>query len=143
MRYMIIRKADAETEAMAMPTEQLMTDMGEYMQSMVDAGILLAGDGLHASAKGARVSFSGGEVTVTDGPFTEAKELVAGFSVIDVPSLEDAVEWAKRWPVLDGGGNVRLEVRKLVEAEDFGEAFTPELQGAEQQLRERSAANQE
>jgi hypothetical protein len=143
MRYMIIRKADADTEAMAMPTEQLMTDMGAYLQSMADAGILLAGDGLHASAKGARVRFSGGEVTVIDGPFTEAKELVAGFSAIDVPSLEDAIAWAKRWPASDGGGNVRLEVRKFTEAEDFGEAFTPELQDAEQQLRERAAANQE
>ncbi|MEA2299277.1 MAG: hypothetical protein QOF77_2213 [Solirubrobacteraceae bacterium] len=141
MRFMIIRKADADTEASVMPSEELLTAMGAYMEELAKAGVLLAGDGLHPSAKGSRIKFSGGKPTVTDGPFAETKELVAGFSMIEVKSREEAIEWTKRWPALDGGGEVELELRQVFEAEDFGEEFTPELREAEDKLRTQLAAD--
>lgn len=139
MRFMIIRKADADTEAGALPTEELITAMTRYHQELADAGILVAGEGLHPSAKGARIRFSGGKPTVTDGPFTEAKELIAGFTMIEVGSREEALEWVRRWPPLDGGGEVELELRQVFAADDFGEAFTPELREQEERMREQSA----
>jgi hypothetical protein len=120
MRFMIIRKADADTETGMMPSQELINAMAAYNQEMVDAGVMLSGDGLKPSVNGARVSFSGGTPTVIDGPFTEAKELVAGVSIIEVASKEEAIEWVKRWPQIDGGGNVQIEIRQLYEFEDFG-----------------------
>jgi hypothetical protein len=143
MRFMIIRKADKDTEAGALPTSELISAMGGYMEAMAKAGVLLAGDGLRPSALGARVSFSGGTTTVIDGPFTESKELVAGFSLIQAKSKEEAVEWVKRWPTIDGAGNVQIEIRQVFEADDFGDAYTPELQARDAELRARSAAQQQ
>jgi PhnB protein len=124
MRFLIIRKADAETEAGMMPSEELLVAMGRYNEELVKAGVMKAGAGLKPSALGARVKFSGGRPTVIDGPFTETKELVAGFSIIDVASKEEAVEWVKRWPQEDGHGQVEIEIRPLYEIEDLmsGEA---------------------
>jgi hypothetical protein len=138
MRFMIIRKADAETEAGAMPTEQLVSDMMRYNEEMVNAGVMKGGDGLQPSAKGFRVKFTGGKPTVTDGPFAEAKELIAGYTLIDVASREEAIAWATRWPAIDGHGHVQLEVRQLYEAEDFGEEFTPAIRRQEELLRARA-----
>ena len=135
MRFMILRKADAGTEAGVMPSEELLAAMGKYMEELGTAGVLLDGDGLHPSAKGARVSFSGGTPTVIDGPFTETKELIAGYTVIQVKSMDEAIEWARRWPALDGDGQAQLEIRQFFEAADFGPEFTPELREAEEKLR--------
>jgi hypothetical protein len=135
MRFMIIRKADAETEAGVLPSEQLVADMLAYNGELVKAGILLAGEGLQPSSKGARVKFSGGEPRVIDGPFSEAKELIAGFSLIDVRSREEAIEWVKRWPAIDGHGEVEIEIRQVYEADDFGAQFTPALREQEERLR--------
>jgi hypothetical protein len=121
MRFMIIRKADADTEAGMMPSEELIAAMARYHEELVNAGVMLAGDGLKPSAKGARVRFSGGRPSVIDGPFAETKELVAGYSIIQVESLEEAVRWVERWPAIDGGGNVEIEIRPLYELSDFGE----------------------
>lgn len=137
MRFMIIRKADQNTEAGVMPSEQLLTAMVKYNQELMDAGMLLAGEGLQPSAKGARVKFSGGKPTVIDGPFAEAKELIAGFTMIQAKSKEEAIEWVKRWPALDGDGEVELEIRQVFEADDFGAEFTPELREAEERQREQ------
>lgn len=142
MRFMIIRKADQETEAGVRPSQELLAAMGQYVQEMVDAGILLGGDGLQPSSKGTRIKFSGGKPTVTDGPFPEVKELIAGYSIIQVGSREEALEWIKRWPALDAHGNVELELRQYFEAEDFGEEFTPELREAEERMRAALAAKQ-
>jgi hypothetical protein len=120
MKFMIIRKADAETEAFAMPTQQLIDDMTTYNEGLVNAGIMKGGDGLMPTSHAARISFSGGKPTVIDGPFAEAKELVAGYTLIEVPSLADAIEVARKWPVSDGHGNVQLEIRQIVTAEDLG-----------------------
>ena len=120
MRFMIIRKADPETEAGMMPTEELIAAMGRYNEEMVRAGVMLSGDGLQPTSKGARVKFAKGKPTVIDGPFTEAKELVAGFSILQVKSKEEAIEWVKRWPQIDGHGEVEIEIRQLYELEDFG-----------------------
>jgi hypothetical protein len=136
---MIIRKADAATEAGALPTEQLVVDMMNYNEELVKAGIMLAGEGLKPTSHGARVRFGDGPPTVTDGPFTEAKELIAGFTMIDVRSKAEAIEWMKRWPPLDGDGAVELELRQVLTADDFGDALTPELRDAEARLRETSA----
>jgi hypothetical protein len=132
---MIIRKADAQTEAGMMPSTELLAAMGKYMEEMGKAGILLGGEGLHPSSKAARITFSGGKPTIVDGPFAETKELVAGYSLIQVQSREEALDWVKRWPVEDADGNASLELRQIFEAEDFGEAFTPELREAEDRLR--------
>ena len=142
MRFMIIRKADSDTEAGAMPTEELVTAMMKYNEEMVNAGVMTGGDGLQPSRKGARIRFSGGRPTVIDGPFAEAKELIAGYTLIEAKSKEEAIEWAKRWPPQDGDGNVELEVRQLYEADDFGEEFTPALRRQEELLRARTAANE-
>lgn len=142
MRFMIIRKADDETEAGVLPSQELLAQMGAYMEEMHRAGILLGGEGLHASSKGARVKFSGGKATVIDGPFAETKELVAGYCMIQVGSREEAIEWVKRWPALDGHGDAEIEIRQVFENEDFGEEFTPELREAEDRLRAEVAAKQ-
>lgn len=118
---MVIRKADEETEAGAPPTEPLINQMLAYNQQMIDAGIMREGAGLQRTAKGARVSFKNGTPTITDGPFAEAKELIAGYSIIEVQSKEEALEWLKKWPPLDGHGNVQLELRQLFMPEDFGD----------------------
>lgn len=125
MRFMIIRKADAETEAGVMPGEDLLNAMGAYNEELAKAGILLDGMGLKASSAGARVKFSGGKPTVVDGPFTEAKELIAGFTLIQAKSKAEAIEWVKRWPVEDGHGNAEIEIRQVFELSDFppGEAL--------------------
>lgn len=142
MRFMIIRMADKETEAGVIPTEELFGAMGQYMEEMGKAGILLGGEGLHPSAKGARVKFSKGKPNVIDGPFTEAKELIAGYSMIQVDSLDEAVAWAKRWPPIDAHGELELEIRRVFEAEDFGAEFTPEMREAEERLRAEIASKQ-
>ena len=120
MRFMIIRRADAETEAGVEPTQELITAMLAYNQEMIDAGVMIDGAGLTQSARGARVSFSNGKPTVTDGPFAEAKELIAGYSIIEVKSKEEAIEWVRRWPPLDGHGHAQIEIRELFSASDFG-----------------------
>jgi hypothetical protein len=139
MRVMVIIKANEESEAGVMPSEELLTAMGQYNEELVKAGVMLAGDGLHPSAKGARVKFSGANRTVIDGPFAETKELIAGFWIWQVQSLDEAIEWVKRCPnPLDGESEV--EIRPIFEAEDFGEAFTPELRAQEERLRAEIAA---
>jgi hypothetical protein len=120
MRFMIIRKADKNTEAGIMPSEQLLAAMGKYNEELVKAGALIDAAGLQPSSKGARVKFSRGKPTVIDGPFIETKELIAGYSIIQVKSKEEAIEWVKRWPSLDGGGNAEIEIRQMFELEDFG-----------------------
>jgi len=143
MRFMILRLADKDTEASVMPSEELLTAMGKYMEDLAKAGVLLGGEGLHPSSRGARVEFKGGKPTVIDGPFAEAKELIAGYTMLQVKSEEEALEWVKRWPALDGGGNVRLEIRRVFEAEDFGAEFTPEAREREERLRAELAAKQQ
>lgn len=130
-RYMAIVKASPESEAGQLPTEQELTEMGAYNEELVRNGIMLAGEGLHSSSKGVRVQYDKGSTTVVDGPFTEAKELVAGFWILQTRTLEEAVEWVKRAPFKEG----EVEIRLVAEAEDFGEAFTPELQAQEERLR--------
>src|SRR6201988_393814 len=138
MRFMVIVKADKNSEAGVMPSEQLLADMGKYNEELVKAGVMLAGEGLQPSSKGARVRFSGGKVTVTDGPFTEAKELVAGFWLIQVRSKEEAIEWVKRCPA-PMEGESEIEIRQVFEADDFGAEFTPELREQEERLRKQVA----
>ena len=138
MRFMLLVKADKNTEAGVMPSEQLLTEMTKFNDEMVKAGIMLAGEGLHPSSRGARVKFSGAKRTVIDGPFTEAKELVAGFWLIDVKSKEEAIEWVKRAPNPTGEESV-IEIRQVFEAADFGAEFTPELRQAEARQREQMA----
>ncbi len=138
MRVMVIVKASPESEAGDMPSTELMAAMGRFNEELVKAGVMLAGDGLQPSVKGKRVHFSGDERTVTDGPFTETKELIAGFWLWQVGSMEEAVEWARRCPnPMPGGG--QLEIRPVFEAEDFGEEFTPELREQEERLRAQIA----
>ena len=132
MRVMVIVKADKDSEAGVMPTEKLLTDMGKYNEELVKAGVMLAGEGLHPSKKGKRIKFSGTTRTVIDGPFTETKELVAGFWLWQVRSMEEAIEWLKRAP-FDGGTEV--EIRPVFEADDFGSEMTPELRVQEERLR--------
>jgi len=120
MRFMVIRKADEESEAGVLPSAELLEAMGRYNEELVKAGVLLSGEGLMSSDRGALVTFSGGTVTVTDGPFAEAKELVAGYSILDVGSLDEALEWVRKWPVEDGHGNAEIEILQVHEAEDFG-----------------------
>ena len=125
MRFMIIGKATKESEAGTLPTPEAIAAMQEYNEELVKAGILLAAEGLSASSKGARVKFSGDKRIVIDGPFTESKELVAGFSIIQVKSLEEAIEWVKRAPNLSPNGEAEVEIRKVMDLEDFGDEFTP------------------
>ena len=142
MRFMVIVKATNETEAGVLPTEEQLAAMGKFNEELVNAGVMLAGEGLQPSSKGARVRFSGAERTVIDGPFAESKELIAGFWLWQVRSLDEAVEWLSRAPFdADGTAPVEVEIRPVFEAEDFGEAFTPELRAQEQRLRERIERN--
>lgn len=136
MRVMVLVKADEKSEAGEMPSEQLIADMTAYNEALVNAGIMVDGDGLKPSSAGVRVHFTGDKRSVTDGPFAETKELLAGYWIWQVESMDEAVEWAKRCPNPMGEESV-LELRPLVEAEDFGEAFTPELQEQEAKLRDR------
>ena len=138
MRFMILIKADKTTEAGVLPDEKLLTEMGKYNEELVKAGVMLAGEGLHPSSKGARVKFSGGKRTVIDGPFTEAKELIAGFWLWQVKSKEEAIEWVRRCPMPHPGTETEIEIRQVFEAEDFGAAFTPELREQEERLRAQS-----
>src|SRR5712691_9376478 len=137
MRVIVVVKANKDSEAGIMPTEQILTAMGKYNEELVKAGVMLAGEGLHPSSKGKRIKFSGGKQTVTDGPFTETKELIAGFWLWQVRSKEEAIEWLKRSP-FDGGAEV--EIRQVFEADDFGAELTPELREQEARLRKQSAA---
>jgi hypothetical protein len=137
MRFMIIRKADKSTEAGVMPSEALLAAMLKYNEELMKAGVLLQGEGLQPSSKGFRVSTNSGKPTVVDGPFTETKELIAGFTMIQVRSREEAIEWVKRWPAEDG--DAVLEVRQVFEADDFGTEFTPELREREERLRAQAA----
>jgi hypothetical protein len=131
MRFMILMPADRNSEAGVLPSEKLLTDMTQYNEQLVKAGVMLAGEGLQPTSKGARVSFQGKKRTVTDGPFSESKELIAGFWIWQVKSKEEAIEWVKRCPV----DNVTLEVRQIFEAEDFGAELTPELREKEERMR--------
>ncbi len=139
MRFMILIKADKNSEAGVLPDEQLLTEMGKYNEELVKAGVMLAGEGLHPSSKGARVQFSGGKQIVIDGPFAEAKELIAGFWLWQVESKEEAIEWVKRCPN-PMGVEAEIEIRQVFEAEDFGAEFTPELREQEQRLRAQMAS---
>ena len=136
MRVMVFVKANKESEAGVLPSTQLLTSTGKFNEELVKAGVMLAGDGLHASSKGKRVKFSGQQRTVTDGPFAETKELIAGYWLWQVKSIEEAVEWLKRAP-FDGGTEV--EIRPVFEAADFGAQLTPELKAQEERLRAQSA----
>ena len=138
MRFMVIVKADKQTEAGVLPDEKLLAEMTTYNEELAKAGIMLAGEGLHPSSKGARVRFSGKNRTVIDGPFTESKELVAGFWLWKVKSREEAIEWLKKAP-FDGGTEV--EIRQVFEDDDFGKDFTPELRERERRLREQGKRN--
>ena len=136
MRFIVLVKASSESEAGIMPSTELLTAMGKFNEELVNAGVMLAGEGLHPSSKGARVNFSGSKTTVVDGPFAEAKELVAGFWLWQVRSMDEAVEWARRCPNPTGAESV-LEIRPVFEAEDFGPEFTPEAREREARLREQ------
>ena len=138
MRFMVIVKADKKSEAGVLPTRQELAQMGKFNDELVKAGVMLAGEGLHASSKGARVRFSGGKQTVIDGPFAETKELVAGFWIWQVKSLQEAIEWVKRCPN-PMPGESEIEIRQVFEAEDFGAEFTPELREQEKRLRSQIA----
>lgn len=141
MRFMVMVKADKNSEAGVMPSEQLLAEMGKYNEELVRAGILLAGEGLHPSSKGARVRFSGSKRTVINGPFPETKDLVAGFWLLQVKSKEEAIEWVKRCPN-PMPGESEIEIRQVFEAEDFGAEFTPELREQEERLRAEIATKQ-
>ena len=141
MKFMILVKATKDSESGALPDEKLLTEMGKYNEELVKAGIMLAGEGLHPSSKGARVKFSGTKRTVMDGPFAETKELVAGFWLWQVKSKEEAIEWVKRCPN-PMPGDSEIEIRQVFEPEDFGAALTPELREQEARVRAQSAANQ-
>ena len=138
MRFMIIVKASKDSEAGIMPSEKLLTEMGKFNEELVNAGVLLAGDGLHPTSRGARVKFSGNQRTVIDGPFTETKELIAGFWLWNVKSKEEAIEWVKRCPNPHNEDS-EIEIRQVFEAEDFGAEFTPELREQEERVRAKAA----
>ena len=138
MRVMVIVKANKDSEAGILPSQEILAAMGKYNEELVKAGVMLAGEGLQSSSKGKRIKFSGGKHTITDGPFTETKELIAGFWLWQVRSMEEAVEWLKRSP-FDGG--TEIEIRQVFEAEDFGAEFTPELREQEARLAKEMAAN--
>ena len=140
MRFMVIVKADRNSEAGALPDEKLLAEMGKYNEELAKAGVLVSGEGLHPSAKGARVRFSGASRTVVNGPFPETKELVAGFWIFQVKSKEEAIEWVKRSPNPFPGTESEIEIRQLFEAEDFGAEFTPELREQEERIRAQVAA---
>lgn len=142
MRVMVIIKANSDSENGVMPSEKLLTEMTEFNTKLVDAGIMQAGEGLHPSSKGKKIVFSGNKTTVVDGPFAETKELVAGFWIWKVNSMEEAVDWARRIPNPDGTDGI-VELRPVFEAEDFGDEFTPELREQEERLRERLEQQQQ
>ena len=140
MRFMMLLKANKDTEAGVMPKQKTLEAMGKYNEELVNAGVLRGGEGLHPSSKGARVRFSGGKPTVIDGPFAETKELIAGFWIIEVKSRDEAIEWARRIPFdpdVHFGGEGEVELRQIFEAADFGEEFTPELREQEERLRQQ------
>lgn len=142
MQFMILLKADKNTEAGVMPSEKLLADMSKYNEELLNAGVLLAGEGLHPSSKGARVKFSDGKRTVIEGPFPEVKELIAGFWLLQVKSGEEAIEWVKRCPnPLEG--EAEIEIRQVFEASDFGAEFTPELREQEERMRAQLAGKGE
>lgn len=136
MRFMVIVKANKDSEAGVMPDKKILTEMGKFNEALVKAGVMLAAEGLHPSSKGARVTFSSGKGTVIDGPFTEAKELIAGFWLWQVKSKEEAIQWVRRSPFGDGA---EIEIRQVFEADDFGAEFTPELREQEERLRAQVA----
>jgi hypothetical protein len=135
MRFMIIVKANKDSEAGVLPSQELLTEMMNYNEELVKAGVMVSGDGLQASSKGARVKFSGGKTTVTDGPFAETKELIAGYWIFQVKSKQEAIDWVRRAPMED----TELEIRQIFEPDDFGDNLTPSLKAKEQQLRARAA----
>jgi hypothetical protein len=141
MRFMILVKADKNSEAGSLPDEKLLAEMGKYNEDLARAGVLLAAEGLHPTSKGARVRFSGTKRTVIDGPFTEAKELIAGFWLIQVRSKEEAIEWVKRSPNPFPGTESEIEIRQVFEASDFGPELTPELKEAEERVSVQMAKN--
>jgi hypothetical protein len=136
MRFMVIVKANKDSEAGVMPSEEMLTAMTKYNEELAKAGAMLAGEGLHPSSKGARIRFSGGKHTVIDGPFAETKELVAGFWLVQAKSMDEAIEWFKRAPFEEG----EVEIRQVFEADDFGPELTPELREREERLRAQTAA---
>jgi hypothetical protein len=138
MRFMVLIKANDDSEAGVLPSEQLLTEMGAFNERLVNAGVMVAGEGLHSSAKGARVKFSASGTTVIDGPFTETKELIAGFWILDVKSKEEAIEWVRQVPNPDLAES-EIEIRQVFTADDFGDNLTPELRQAEDDLRKRAA----
>lgn len=140
MRVLVFVKATKSSEAGEMPSEKLLTEMGQYNEELVKAGIMLAGEGLHPSSKGKRIKFSGAKPTVVDGPFAETKELVAGFWIWEVRSMDEAVEWARRCPNPMPGEEGILEIRPIFEADDFGKELTPELRAQEDRLRAEMAS---
>ena len=140
MRFMVMVRATKDSEAGVLPDEKLLAEMGKYNEELVKAGVMLAGEGLHPSSKGARVRFSGNKRTVIDGPFAETKELIAGFWLWQVKSKEEAIAWLKRCPNPFPGGESEVELRQLFEADDFGAEFTPELRAQEERLRAQVAA---
>jgi hypothetical protein len=140
MRFMMLVKASENSEAGVLPTTEQFTEMGKYNEELVKAGVLLAAEGLQASSKGARIYYKGNQKTVVDGPFAETKELIAGFWLIEVKSLEEAIEWAKRAPNPHFGGETNIEVRQVFSVEDFGPAVTPEVRELEGRLREQAKA---
>jgi hypothetical protein len=142
MRFMVMVKASKDSEAGVLPSEQMLSDMGKFNEELVKAGIMLAGEGLQPSSKGARVRFEGDKRIVTDGPFAESKELIAGFWLWQVRSKEEAIEWVKRCPnPMPDSDSAEIEIRRVFEAEDFGAEFTPELQEQERRLAEQMAEN--
>ena len=136
MRFMALVKASSDSEAGVLPTREQFEEMGKFNEEMIKAGIMLDGEGLQPTSKGARITFSGGKPSVTDGPFTETKELVAGFWLLQAKSKEEAIEWIARAPFVDG----QVEIRQIFEVEDFGDAATPEMRSAERRLREQTAS---
>jgi hypothetical protein len=141
MRFMVMVKATEDSEGGVLPDAKLLADMGKYNEELVKAGVMLAGEGLHASSKGARVRFSGSKRTVVDGPFPETKELIAGYWLFQVKSLEEAIEWVKRCPNPMPNRDSEIEIRQVFEADDFGPEFTPELREQEERLGRQIAAN--
>ena len=141
MRFIVMVKATKDSEAGVLPDKKLLADMGKYNEELVKAGVMLAGEGLQASSKGARVRFSGSKRTVIDGPFPETKELIAGYWLFQVKSLEEAIEWVKRCPNPMPNQESEIEIRRVAEAEDFGAEFTPELREQEERIREMAASS--
>lgn len=139
MRFMVTVKANKDSEAGVLPSREMLESMGKFNEEMAKAGVMLAGEGLQASSKGARIHFDKGKPTVTDGPFTEAKELIAGFWIIQVKSKQEAIEWMKRCPPPMGNGAGDLEIRQVFEASDFGADLSPELREAEERMRDQYA----